>query len=145
MLWVIVVWWLGIPIAFILAHNCLSRWIWHLQASGNCTQGWTRLVEVHSSLPDILADFFRFSHTQGSSVFEVCPKIHPQAFFRLTQVLSVKLSEAAKAMTTSSWLSQTVLGHSNLSISKLLTLNKVIKNSIKRILSLIILAFWKLK
>ena len=53
---------------------CLCRWTWHLQASGNCTQGWTRLVQVHTSLPDFLADFFLYSHVTRteSSVFEVC-------------------------------------------------------------------------
>ena len=36
------VWWLDIPMLFILACNCLNRWMWHLQASGNCSQGWNK-------------------------------------------------------------------------------------------------------
>ena len=89
------IWWLDIPIVFMLACNCLSRWIWHPQASGNGTQGWTRYVEVHNSLPDILADFFWFTHdvTQGSGVFEACLEIHPQVFLWLTQMLSVNLNQ----------------------------------------------------
>ena len=33
------VWWLDIPMVFMLVYNCLNRWMWRLQASGNCTQG----------------------------------------------------------------------------------------------------------
>ena len=63
-----VIWWLDIPMMFILACNCLNRWQSHLQESGNCTQEWTRLVEAHNSLPEILADLFWFSCdvTEGS-------------------------------------------------------------------------------
>ena len=43
---------------FLFACNCLNGWMWQLQASGNCTQQWTRLVKIHNCLPDILADFF---------------------------------------------------------------------------------------
>ena len=41
------VWWLRGPMVFILAYHCLYRWTWYLQAFGNCSQGWTRLVEVY--------------------------------------------------------------------------------------------------
>lgn len=37
-------WWLDIPLVFILAFNRLNRWICHLPASENCTQGYTRLL-----------------------------------------------------------------------------------------------------
>ena len=44
------VWWLRGPMVFILAYYCycLYRWTWYLQAFGNCSQGWTRLVEVYN-------------------------------------------------------------------------------------------------
>lgn len=49
--------------------NSLTRSIWHIVASGNCTQGGTRLVEVHN--------FFLTLHdvTQRSSLLEVFLKI----------------------------------------------------------------------
>ena len=50
-----VVWWLRGPMVFVLEYYCLYRWTWYLQVFGNCSQKWTRLVEV-------LADFFGFSH-----------------------------------------------------------------------------------
>ena len=33
---------------FILVYYCLYGWAWYLQAYGNCSQGWTRLVEVYN-------------------------------------------------------------------------------------------------
>ena len=77
------VWWLRGPMVFILAHYCLYRWMWYLQAFGNCSQGWTRL------------------HLQ------------------LTQMMSISLSEASKAMTLFSGIVQAVKG-SQLSVCKLL-------------------------
>jgi hypothetical protein len=35
------------PMVFILEYYSLYRWMWYLQAFGNCSQGWTSLVEVH--------------------------------------------------------------------------------------------------
>jgi hypothetical protein len=55
-LWV--VWRLRGPMVFILAYYCLPRWMWYLQAFGNCSQGWTRLVEGYNSFSEVLADFF---------------------------------------------------------------------------------------
>lgn len=55
--------WKDIPVVFILAFN--------LQTSGNRTQGWTRLAEVHTSLPDIFWFF------PWRSTFLACLKIHP--------------------------------------------------------------------
>ena len=43
------VWQLRGPVVFILAYYCLYRWTWYLQAFGNCSQGWTRLMEVYHS------------------------------------------------------------------------------------------------
>ena len=43
-----VVWRLSGPMVFILAYYCLYKWTWNLQAFGNCSQGWTRLVEVNN-------------------------------------------------------------------------------------------------
>ena len=53
-----VVWWLHGSMVFILVYYCLYRWTWYLQAFGNCTQGWTRLVEVYYFSSEVLADFF---------------------------------------------------------------------------------------
>ena len=55
------VWRLRGPMVFILAYYCLYRWTWYLQAFGNCSQGWTRLVEVYNCFSEVLADFFWFS------------------------------------------------------------------------------------
>ena len=41
------VWQLCRPMVFILVYYCLYRWMWYLQAFGNCSQGWTRNVEVY--------------------------------------------------------------------------------------------------
>ena len=40
----------------------MNRWTWYLQAFGNCSQGWTRLVEDYNYFSDVLADIFLFSH-----------------------------------------------------------------------------------
>ena len=56
------VWWLRGPMVFILAYYCLYRWMWYLQAFGNCSQGWCRLVGVYNIFCEVLADFFWFSH-----------------------------------------------------------------------------------
>ena len=63
------VWRLRGPMVFILAYYCLHRWMWYLQAFGNCSQWWSRLVEVYNFL--VLADFFWFSHVkQRGTEFE---------------------------------------------------------------------------
>lgn len=49
---------LRLLIMFIFIYNWTETC--RLQASGNCNQWWTRTMEVHSFLPDILAHFFRF-------------------------------------------------------------------------------------
>ena len=51
-----VVWRLRGPMVFILAYYCLYKWTWYLQAFGNCSQGWTRLVEVYNLFSEVLAD-----------------------------------------------------------------------------------------
>ena len=51
------VWRLRGPMVFILAYYCLYRWTWYLQAFGNCSQGWTRLVEVYNFWRLISFDF----------------------------------------------------------------------------------------
>ena len=102
------VWWLDVPVVFLQTYTCLNR-MWYLHTSGHLTQRWTRLEEVHSP-PDILADFYLSSHdvTEGSSVFEICIKMHPQTCLQLTQMLSLNQSDASKAMTSSSGLFQLV-------------------------------------
>ena len=42
------VWRLRGPMVIILAYYCLYRWTWYLQVFGNCSQCWTRLVEVYN-------------------------------------------------------------------------------------------------
>ena len=51
------VWWLRDPMVLILAYYCLYRWTWYLQAFGNCSQGWTRLVEVYNCFSEVF-DWF---------------------------------------------------------------------------------------
>ena len=50
------------PMVFILAYYCLYRWTWYLRAFGNCSQGWTRLMEVYNLFSEVLANLFWFSH-----------------------------------------------------------------------------------
>lgn len=47
------VWWLNVPIMSVLTYHSLNRWMWQLQGSGSCSQGWTRLVQLHNSPPDV--------------------------------------------------------------------------------------------
>ena len=56
-------------------YFCSYRWTWYLQAFGNCSQGWTRLVEVYKLFSEVLADFFWFSHDvkQRGNEFEGRP------------------------------------------------------------------------
>ena len=69
------VWWLRGPMVLILVYYCLYRLTWYLQAFGNCSQGWTRLVEVYKWFSEVLADFFRFPHDvkQRDTEFEGRP------------------------------------------------------------------------
>ena len=69
------VWRLRGPMVFIIAYYCLYRWTWYIQAFGNCSQGWTRLVEVYNLYTEVLADLFWFSHDvkQRGTEFEGRP------------------------------------------------------------------------
>ena len=70
------VWRLRGPMVFILGYYCFCRWTWYLQVFGNCSQGWTRLVEVYTFFwGEVLADFFWFSHDvkQRGTEFEGKP------------------------------------------------------------------------
>ena len=94
-----------------LANCSLAFYVALWEMSSSWLSGLSVHVQaIHSSLPDILADFFWFFHdaTQGSRVFEVCRKIHFQVDLPLIQMLSINQSETSKAMTSSSGLSQSL-------------------------------------
>lgn len=44
------VWWQDTRLVFILVFNCLNRWAWHIQASGNSILGLIRSVKIDRSL-----------------------------------------------------------------------------------------------
>ena len=111
------------PMVFLLVYYCLYRWTWYLQVFGNCSKGWTRLVEVYNSFLKswlISFDFPMMSSKEALSL-KVGLEIHPQVHLQLTQIMSVSLWEASKAMTSFPGIFQTVWRHSQLSVCKLLT------------------------
>ena len=59
-----------VPRCLYLPTIVFSRWTWYLQAFVNCSQGWTRLVEVHHFFSEVLADFFWFSYDVKQRVTE---------------------------------------------------------------------------
>ena len=63
-------------VLFIFAYYCLYRWTWYLQAFGNCSQGWSRLVDIKKKKnSEVLADLFWFAHDvkQRGTEFEGRP------------------------------------------------------------------------
>ena len=106
------------------AYCCLYRGTWYLQAFGNCSQRWTRLVELYNCffLRFWLISFdFPIMSSKEAMSLKAGLEIHPQVHLQLTQMRSISLSEASEAMTSFSGIFQAVKRHSQLSVCKLLT------------------------
>jgi hypothetical protein len=68
-------------------------------------------VEVYYFFPEVLADLFRFSHDikQRGNEYVDRYDIHPELHVQMSQIMSISLSEASKAMTLFSGIFQAVL------------------------------------
>ena len=106
------IWRLRGPMVYILAYYCLHRWMWYLQAFGNCYEShlWRSTIFFLRSWL-ILFDFPMMSCKESLSL-KVGLQIQPQVNLQLTQMMSINPSEASKAMTFIFWNSPCCLRHS---------------------------------
>lgn len=82
-------WWLDLHVLLILVNNFWNRRTLHQRTFGNCAQGSTKLLKVHSSLPDISCLMFSkcFHDVRQPVCLRSCFQTYLQVGLHLTQML----------------------------------------------------------